>query len=65
MESICLKKNSVSIPGQPLECDFKNGEAILAYRHFFDNIGIGHTNVPCLIEYEDFLAGAPQLFLLT
>ena len=58
MESICLKKNSVSIPGQPLECDFQNGEAILAYRHFFDNIGIGNTNEPCLIEYEDFLAGA-------
>ena len=43
---------------KPLICDFKNKEAIRAYRHFFDNIGIGHSNSPCLITYEDFLEGA-------
>ena len=58
MESIVLRVNSSSIPAQPLLCDFKNKEAIRAYRHFFDNIGINHTNNPCLITYEDFLEGA-------
>jgi len=58
MESIVLRVNSSSIPAQPLLCDFKNKEAIRAYRHFFDNIGINHTNNPCLIKYEDFLEGA-------
>ena len=58
MDSISLRVNSQSYPGQPLICDFKNKEAIRAYRHFFDNIGIGHSNSPCLITYEDFLEGA-------
>ena len=58
MDRISLRVNSQSYPGQSLICDFKNKEAIGAYRHFFDNIGIGHPNSPCLITYEEFLEGA-------
>lgn len=58
MESICLRVNSQQIPALPIITDFANNEAIRAYRHFFDNIGIDISNTPCLIGYEDFLQGS-------
>jgi len=58
LESIVLRVNSQSVPGQPLVCDFGKDEAIRAYRHFFDNVGVNNSNNPSLMTYEDFLKGA-------
>jgi hypothetical protein len=57
MESISLRVNSQAIPSVPITTDFNNAEAIRAYRHFFDNIGVDITNSPSLVKYGDFLAG--------
>lgn len=57
-ESICLKVNSVVLPAKPIEADFANKDARLAYRHLFDNIGINTSNSPCLLTYEDFCQGS-------
>jgi hypothetical protein len=57
MDSINLRVNSQSIPSVPITADFPNDEAIRAYRHYFDNIGIDISNSPNLMSYEDFLKG--------
>jgi len=58
LKEIVLRVNSRSIPIQPIQCDFSNKEAIRAYRHFMDNIGIKNSNSPTLVSYEDFLEGS-------
>lgn len=58
MESICLRVNSVAVPASPIETFFGENEAIRAYEHFFNNIGIEKSNAPTLVTYNDFLAGS-------
>jgi len=57
LESISLKVNSQTIPVVPLQCDFGKDDAMRAYRHMFNNLGIKKSNSPCLITYEDFCKG--------
>ncbi len=57
LSDIELKKNSEPI-GHTLHADFENKNAKDLYRHFFDNLGIGTSNTPALISYEDFCDGS-------
>ena len=58
LSEIVLKKNSVPVAPIDLKGDFDNNEAKDLYRHFFDNMGIGTSNRPSLISYEDFMGGS-------
>ena len=58
LAQIELKKNSIPVAPIDLKADFENGEAKDLYRHFFDNMGIGTSNTPALITYEDFIGGS-------
>ena len=58
LSEIVLKKNSVPEAPIDLKGDFDNNEAKDLYRHFFDNMGIGTSNRPSLISYEDFMGGS-------
>ena len=58
LSEIVLKKNSVPVAPIDLKADFDNNEAKDLYCHFFDNMGIGTSNRPSLITYEDFIGGS-------
>jgi hypothetical protein len=58
MTEMSLIVNSMRKPATPLKFNFPAKECLTAYRHFFDNCGVDISNLPALIEYEDFLAGS-------
>ena len=58
IESIVLRVNSNSMPGQPLRVKIKENLAIRAYANLMENTGIKKSNNPIGITYEQFIDGS-------
>ena len=58
IESIVLRVNSNSMPGQPLRVKMKENLAIRAYANLMENTGIKKSNNPIGITYEQFIDGS-------
>jgi len=57
LDTLSLKVNSQLLPVVPLQCDFSKKDALKAYKHMFNNIGIKNSNAPCLVSFQDFCEG--------
>ena len=58
IESLSLRVNSQIHPCMPLKSRLKDKDGIELYRHFQDHLGIGASNNPSLITYNDFIDGS-------
>jgi hypothetical protein len=57
MSEIYLTHNNRPIPTQPFRPNFKEGEFYRMYSHYFDNIGIYHSDYGNEVTEEAFANG--------
>ena len=53
-----LKVNGQQVPSEPYAPDFANNRYLRVYRDFFDNIGVGHTDLSNVITPKQYGNGA-------